>query len=50
MDYVGSSPTVTTYATVAQLVERRIEDPSVAGSTPAGGTTLTRDSRLQPRN
>ena len=41
---VGSSPTILSfapsiYASVAQLVERRIEAPSVGGSTPSGGTT-----------
>ena len=36
---VGSNPTrASKYAEIAQLVERRIEAPGVAGSTPALGT------------
>ena len=35
---MGSSPTVVPYAFVAQLVERRSEEPSVSGSIPLEGT------------
>ena len=36
----GSSPVRVAIASVAQLVERMPEEHGVAGSTPAGGTTL----------
>ena len=37
---MGSSPTrVANYASVAQLVEQRTENPRVVGSIPTGGTS-----------
>jgi hypothetical protein len=40
----GSGPYTLLSPAVAQLVERRAEDPSVAGSSPARGTTLFDES------
>ena len=43
---MGSSPTrVANYASVAQLVEQRTENPRVVGSIPTGGTTGIYDTR-----
>ena len=44
LDVVGSTPTIYSlmslvYASVAQLVEQRTENPRVVGSIPTGGTT-----------
>ena len=36
-DDAGSTPATRFYATVAQLVEHRFEEPGVGGSIPSGG-------------
>ena len=41
---VKSSPTGCRYASVAQSVERRTENPCVVGSIPTGGTMVARNS------
>ena len=44
---MGSSPIqVATFASVAQLVEQRTENPRVVGSIPTGGTTIKQSAHV----
>ena len=49
---MGSSPirVATVYASVAQLVEQRTENPRVVGSIPTGGTTSADLAHLVERH